>query len=162
MCERLHPDGFSQNSRCRFNELRDAQLDCAYPSLLPAGGLRRYTHTGHCILELRLRAVLGNRHSERNEAQRVCNPLSGGPVEPFYRRVTAAETKNYRPEEREIRVRDVLPGQVRRSSSRILKAPEPTGEVLLLLPSEETTTKTGAYGASPSECTAGVTDKVRL
>ena len=43
-----------------------------------------------------------------------------------------------------------------RTSSRILKAPEPTRQLLLLLPSEEPTTKTGADGAGPSECTAGV------
>ena len=37
------------------------------------------------------------------------------------------------------------------------KAPEPAGQMLLLLPSEVPTTKTGADGAGPSECTAGVT-----
>ena len=37
-----------------------------------AGGLRRYTNTGYRLLEIRLRAVFGNWHAERDEGQWVC------------------------------------------------------------------------------------------
>ena len=42
------------------------------------------------VLEFRLRAVRGNRPSERNKGQCVCNPLSSGRMKPMHRRVAAA------------------------------------------------------------------------
>ena len=70
----------------------------SFPS--SCGGLGRNTNTGHSLLDFRLRAVCGNRHAQRNQRQRVCNPMSCGRMELLHRRVTAAATTYYWPEER--------------------------------------------------------------